>query len=101
MRLLGKWSILFFATVIIAACVSSPGRESTGQYLDSTAITTKIKASLINELGTKGFEIQVKTFKDEVQLSGFVRSERTKQRAGQIASDMEGVRNVRNDILVR
>lgn len=86
---------------ILIACASSPAGESTGEYLDSSATTTKVKASLINELGARGFSIQVKTFKDEVQLSGFVDSQRTKLRAGQIADSLDGVQRVRNDIIVK
>ncbi|KTD48719.1 putative periplasmic or secreted lipoprotein [Legionella rubrilucens] len=96
-----KQLILVFSAAMIVACSSTPGSESTGEYLDSSALTAKVKASLIDELGTKGFSIQVKTFKDEVQLSGFVDSQRTKLRAGQIADSLNGVRHVRNDIIVK
>lgn len=55
----------------------------------------------MNQLGSTGLAVQVKTFKDEVQLSGFVATERLKQRAGAIAANVDGVRRVRNDIIVR
>ncbi|WP_454780576.1 BON domain-containing protein [Legionella sp. WA2022007384] len=88
-------------SILIIACVASPGSESTGEFLDSSTTTTKVKATLVNQLGRTGLAVQVKTFKDEVQLSGFVATPRLKQRAGMIAASVDGVRKVRNDIIVR
>lgn len=98
---LTKW--LYFVVVIcfVVACAATPTSESTGEYLDSSAITAKIKAKLVDRLGTKGFSIKVKTYKDQVQLSGFVSSNRTKITAGNIASSIANVRKVRNDIVVK
>lgn len=95
MLLIGLFSI------IITACTASPHSESTGEYLDSSTTTTKVKASLVDELGTSGIFIKVKTYKDDVQLSGFVDTQRIKQRAGAVASGVDGVRKVRNDIIVK
>ncbi|ASQ45313.1 BON domain-containing protein [Legionella clemsonensis] len=86
---------------LIAACAATPTTESTGQYLDSAAITAKVKAELVDKLGAKGFAIKVKTYKDLVQLSGFVNSAVIKQRAGVIAGNVEGVKHVRNDLIVK
>ncbi|KTC89668.1 BON domain-containing protein [Fluoribacter dumoffii] len=88
-------------SIIIIACVASPGTESTGEFLDSSTTTAKVKATLVNQLGRTGLAVQVKTFKDEVQLSGFVATPGLKQRAGIIAANVDGVRTVRNDIIVR
>lgn len=88
-------------TTIIFACAASPYDESTGEYLDSSTTTTKVKASLIDGLGASGFSVKVKTFKDQVQLSGFVDTPRIKQRAETIAAGVDGVRSVRNDIIVK
>lgn len=96
-----KLLLVGFLSVIISACSASPNAESTGEYLDSSTTTTKVKASLVDELGTSGFAVKVKTYKDEVQLSGFVDTPRIKQRAGSIASGVDGVRGVRNDIIVK
>ncbi|MFA6072088.1 MAG: BON domain-containing protein, partial [Janthinobacterium sp.] len=78
-----------FLSFILVACAASPGSESTGEFLDSSAVTTKVKATLVDELGSNGFSVQVKTFKDQVQLSGFVPTELLKQRAGAIASRVD------------
>lgn len=88
-------------SLILTACVASPGSESTGEFLDSSTTTTKVKATLVNELGSTGFSVQVKTFKDQVQLSGFVPTERLKQRAGAITAGVDGVRSVINNIVVK
>lgn len=96
-----KMLFLGFLSFALIACVASPGHESTGEFFDSSTTTTKVKATLVNQLGTTGLTIQVKTFKDEVQLSGFVATERLKQRAELITGSVDGVRKVRNDIIVR
>src|SRR3546814_14679738 len=54
----------------VAACTSTAKQESTGEYIDSSAITTKVKAGLVNDTVTKAGQISVETFKDTVQLSG-------------------------------
>lgn len=96
-----KMMVLGSLSVLLVACSASPNTESTGEYLDSSTTTTKVKASLIDELGTSGFAIKVKTYKDEVQLSGFVDTTRIKARAGSVAAGVDGVKSVRNDIIVK
>lgn len=91
-------SLLF---LILTACTVSQHTESAGEYIDSSTTTTKVKASLVDELGTSGLFVKVKTYKDEVQLSGFVDTQRIKQRAGIVAAGVDGVRNVRNDIIIK
>ena len=87
--------------VAVSACSSTPKQESTGEYIDSAAIITKVKAELIRDPVTKAGQISVETFKDTVQLSGFVDSAAAKSRAEQIARNVQGVRGVRNDLVVK
>ncbi|GGI92889.1 BON domain-containing protein [Legionella impletisoli] len=96
-----KLSFLAMVCVGIMACSATSVRESTGEYLDSTAVTAKVKAKLIDTLGPRAFKINVQTFKDEVQLSGFVNSDIVKKRAGVIAASVEDVKSVRNDLIVK
>lgn len=96
-----KMLVLSVITLIIIGCAASPHSESAGEYLDSTTITTRVKASLLDQLGTSGFAVKVKTYKDNVQLSGFVDTSGIKQRAARIASGVDGVRSVKNDIIVK
>jgi osmotically-inducible protein OsmY len=90
---------LFF--LLIIGCSASSNTESAGEYLDSSATTTKVKASIVDQLGSSGFAVKVRTYKDEVQLSGFVDNTRVKHRAGVIASGVSGVKSVRNDLVVK
>ncbi len=85
----------------VAACSSTPQRESTGEYVDSAAITAKVKTALLNEPGLKSTQISVETFKDVVQLSGFVDTSDNKSRAGDIVRNVQGVRAVKNDLVVK
>jgi hyperosmotically inducible protein len=85
----------------MAACTSNRTTESTGEYVDDTVITSKVKAALLNDSGLRSFDIKVETFKDVVQLSGFVNSDQVKARAGEIAAGVSGVRSVRNNLIVK
>ena len=92
------------ATVIVAisACGSTRTSESTGEYFDSAAVTTKVKGRLVDMLGAKAaMSIKVKTYKGDVQLSGFVNNINIKTRAGMIADGTDGVQHVRNNLIVK
>lgn len=93
--------IILVLSIVLWGCTSTPTTESTGQYIDSAAVTTKVKAQLLNYLGQTALSIKVKTFKDVVQLSGFVDNEFQRRRSGEIASRVYGVREVRNDLVVK
>jgi osmotically-inducible protein OsmY len=82
-------------------CASTPTRESSGQYLDDSAITTKVKAAIFDDPSLKVLQINVETFKGEVQLSGFVDSAQNIRRAGEVARGVTGVRSVKNDLIVK
>ncbi|HLT78948.1 MAG TPA: BON domain-containing protein [Ferrovibrio sp.] len=85
----------------VAACAGDGSRESTGQYIDSATITAKVKSALVQDPQTSALQVNVETFRDTVQLSGFVESQAMKSRAEQVARNVEGVRAVRNDLIVR
>jgi osmotically-inducible protein OsmY len=82
-------------------CASTQNRESTGEYVDDTAITAKVKTAIFNEDSLKTMQISVKTFKGEVQLSGFVNSASVVKRAGEVARGVNGVTSVKNDLLIK
>ena len=82
-------------------CASTRNHESAGEYIDNSLITTKVKAAILEEPSLKTLQIGVKTYKDTVQLSGFVDSEETKQRAGEVAAGVPGVSDVKNDLVVK
>ncbi len=83
----------------LAGCAAMTGRETPGEYVDDAAITTKVKTSIVNELGLK--QIGVETMQNVVQLSGFVDSPQIKTRAGEIARGISGVKDVKNNLIVR
>jgi osmotically-inducible protein OsmY len=85
----------------LLGCASTPTRESSGQYVDDSAITTRVKAAIFDDPSLKVLQINVETFKGEVQLSGFVDSAQNVRRAGEVARGVTGVRSVKNDLIVK
>jgi osmotically-inducible protein OsmY len=85
----------------LGACAVMSGRETVGEYVDDATITTKVKAAMFDDPSLKVMQISVETMQNVVQLSGFVDSEQTKARAGERARSVEGVREVKNDLVVR
>jgi hyperosmotically inducible protein len=82
-------------------CASTPTSDSTGQYVDDTVITTKVKDALLGDGAVKSFQISVQTVKGVVQLSGFVDTSDQKSAAGHDASAIAGVRDVHNNLIVK
>ena len=82
-------------------CASTRHHEGTGEYVDDSVITTKVKAAIFNEPGLKVSEVQVKTFKGVVQLSGFVSSRADINSAVRVASAVNGVKSVSNDMQLK
>lgn len=94
--------LLLIAVFIgLAGCAGSPTKESTGEMIDDTAITTKVKASFAADPEVSALKIGVETFKGVVQLSGFAKTPREKQKAEQLTREVKGVKSVRNDVIVR
>ena len=91
--------LMLMATFVSGA--STPKQESTGEYVDDSVITTKVKALLAEDDFLKSFKISVETYKGTVQLSGFVNSQQAVDKAGQIVRGVKGVRSVRNDLIVK
>jgi osmotically-inducible protein OsmY len=86
---------------VFVGCASTQKREGTGEYLDDSAITTKVKAAIFNEPSLKVFQINVETFKGEVQLSGFVDTAQSVKKAGEVARGVKGVVSVKNNLIVK
>jgi hyperosmotically inducible protein len=94
--------VLLMLIATLAACASTPTRESTGEYVDDSVITTKVKSLLANDDFFKSFhQISVETYKGVVQLSGFVNSQQAVDKAGQLARSVPGVKSVKNDLIVK
>ncbi|AWI75913.1 transporter [Parazoarcus communis] len=104
MKQLGKYlSACFLAITLVTAmgCSSTQKQEGTGEYIDDSVITTKVKAAIFNEPTLTVAEINVETFKGVVQLSGFVNSRADIDKAVQVARGVSGVRSVKNDMRVK
>jgi osmotically-inducible protein OsmY len=94
-------SFLALALVAVLGCAGSATQESTGEYIDDTVITTRVKAAFVGDEQVKAGEVNVETFKGVVQLSGFVSSETAMARAVEIARGIDGVTSVKNDMVIR
>jgi osmotically-inducible protein OsmY len=85
----------------LMACASTSKQSSTGEYVDDSVITTKVKSLLAEDDFLKSFQISVETYKGIVQLSGFVNSQQAVDKASQIANSVKGVKSVKNDLIVK
>lgn len=95
-------AFLFSALMLtMAGCASTATQEGTGEYIDDTVITTKVKAAIFDESTLKSAEINVETFKGVVQLSGFVGSQARINKASELAASIKGVKSVKNDMRVK
>jgi osmotically-inducible protein OsmY len=85
----------------LVSCASTSKHESTGEYVDDSVITTKVKSLLAEDDFLKSFKISVETYKGTVQLSGFVNSQNAVDKAGQITRSVKGVASVKNNLIVK
>lgn len=93
--------VCLVVTVAVLGCAGDRTSRSTGQTIDDSAIATKVKTALIADPEVKGTQVEVEVFKGVVQLSGFVDSAARAQRAISIARNVQGVRDVRNSLIVK
>jgi len=94
----------FFLVILLVSflgCASTAKQEGTGEYIDDSVITTKVKAEILKDDALKSSEINVETFKGVVQLSGFVNSQADINKAVEVARSVKGVTSVKNDMHVK
>jgi osmotically-inducible protein OsmY len=94
----------FFLVILLVSflgCASTAKQEGTGEYIDDSVITAKVKAEILKDDTLKSSEINVETFKGVVQLSGFVNSQSDINRAVEVAGSVKGVTSVKNDMRVK
>lgn len=92
-------ALLSSSALFVAGCETTGHERSGGEVVDDTVITTKVKAALLAEKDVNSFDIKVQTFNGTVQLSGFVESQWQIDKAVQIARSVNGVRQVKNDLV--
>jgi hyperosmotically inducible protein len=96
------WVVLLsLFTAFALGCASGTSQKSTGQYVDDATITAKVKAKLLEDKQVSGLAINVDTYKQTVQLNGFVSSDAEKQKAAELAKSVEGVKSVQNNLAVK
>ena len=93
--------VLLMLMVAFVACASTSKQESTGEYVDDSVITTKVKGLLAEDDFLKSFQISVETYKGTVQLSGFVNSQKAVDKAIEITRSVKGVKSVKNNLNVK
>lgn len=98
---LARLAMTGLIAAVLAACAGSPTRESTGEYLDDTLITSKVKARFVESKDVSAAAVNVETFKGIVQLSGFANSAGERMKAEELARGVEGVKQVKNDIRLK
>lgn len=103
MRSFNRFATFFFVIVLasLLGCASTAKQEGTGEYVDDTVITAKVKGEIFNDPSLKSAEINVETFKGVVQLSGFVNSREDINKAVQVARSVKGVVSVKNDMRLK
>ena len=93
--------VILMVIATFAGCASTRTSESTGEYIDDSVITTKVKSLLGADDFLKSFDIGVETFQGTVQLSGFVNNQKAKDKAVEIARSVQGVKSVKNSLVVK
>jgi len=103
MKQLKYFSALLMALALLFSlgCAATATKESTGEYIDDSAITAKVKDAIFRESTLKSSEINVETFKGVVQLSGFVSSQPNIDKAVEISKNVKGVQSVKNDMRIK
>ena len=96
-----RYFVLLMVIATFVACASTPKQESTGEYVDDSVITTKVKSLLAADDFLKSFQIGVETYKGIVQLSGFVNSQQAVDKAVEITRSVKGVKSVKNNLILK
>ena len=96
-----RFLLLLVMIATLAACAATPTRESTGEYVDDSVITTKVKSLLAADDFLKSFQIGVETYQGIVQLSGFVDSQKAVDKADEIVKSVKGIKSVKNNLIVK
>jgi osmotically-inducible protein OsmY len=103
MTLYKSFSTFLLAAMMVFAlgCAGTSERQSTSEYVDDSWITTKVKSEIFAEPSLKVAQVNVETYKGEVQLSGYVDSREDIAKAVEIARAVKGVKSVKNDMRLR
>jgi hyperosmotically inducible protein len=92
--------VLALTLATVTGCAATPATESTGEYIDSTAITAKVKAGILEQPKLRLFDIHVETSKGVVRLGGYAASQSSIDKAVEIARRVDGVKSVNNEMRI-
>lgn len=92
-------ALIALGALLAGGCASEGHDRSSGEVLDDSAITVKVKSALLRDKDLNSFDIKVQTFNGVVQLSGFVDSRGQIDKATEVASAVNGVQKVQNDLI--
>ncbi len=101
MNMLVRLAMVAAMAGAFAACATTQPRESAGEYIDDSVITARAKSLLAADDLFKSFQISVETYQGVVQLSGFVDSQKTVDKAADFVKSVKGVKDVKNDLIVK
>jgi len=101
LKLVPRLLISLVLVISVTGCAGGKKMESTGEYFDDMAITTKVKAYILDNSKLNLMQINVETFKGVVQLSGFVDSNDIAAKAAEVAKTVKGVKKVNNSLVVK
>jgi osmotically-inducible protein OsmY len=96
-----SWVWMAALLIGLAGCAGTQTRDSTGEYIDDAAITTKVKSAMIADKEVSALHISVKTIKGVVHLTGSAVTRAEANKAATIARGVAGVKSVDNDIHVK
>ncbi len=96
-----KMFVAVMFIVAVAGCAATPARESTGEYIDDTVITTNVKAGIFNEPFLRELQISVRAYKGDVELNGFVNSRQIADKPVDISRHVAGVTSVKDSLIVK
>ena len=96
-----RFLVVLVMIAAFAACAATPKHEGTGEYIDDSVITTKIKTQLASDDFLKSFQISVETYQGTVQLSGFVNSKQAADKAGEVVRSVKEVKSLKNNLIVK
>ena len=96
-----KLATVASVALLLGACSVTDGKQSAGEYVDDATISTRVRTAIVRDPNVSLTELDVKTMNGTVQLSGFTDDANKKARAGEIAKSTNGVKDVKNDIVVK
>jgi hypothetical protein len=97
----GKHLIVLVLFIILVSCAAGPKSQSTGEIIDDSVITSKVKGLLLVDEALKAFQVRVETYNGVVLLSGFVDTQKTIDKATEVARSVTGVKSVKNNLVLK